>query len=48
MIDTLAIVFSLGMVIFIAGRAALLDRQLPWFDRRPAPVAHGRIQKSRQ
>jgi hypothetical protein len=48
MIDTVAIVFSLGMVIFIAVRAALLDRQLPWFGRRPPAVAHGRIHKSRQ
>ena len=36
MIDTTAIIFSLGMVIYVIYRANLLDRQLPWFggDRR--------------
>ena len=31
MIDTTAIIFSLGMVIYIIYRASFLDRQLPWF-----------------
>jgi hypothetical protein len=31
MIDTTAIIFSLGMVIFVIYRASLLDRRLPWF-----------------
>jgi len=31
MIDTTAIIFSLGMVIYVIYRASLLDRQLPWF-----------------
>ncbi len=47
MIDTAAIIFSLGMVILIAVRAAFLDRQLPWFVRRSRTVAGGDIPKSR-
>jgi hypothetical protein len=31
MIDTTAIILSLGMVVYIIWRAAVLDRQLPWF-----------------
>ena len=46
MINSTAIIFSLGMVIFFAVRAAFLDRQVPWFDRRRSAGAEDRIQQS--
>lgn len=31
MIDTVVMLFCLGMVVFINARAVMLDRLLPWF-----------------
>ena len=31
MIDTFLLIFTLGIVMYICGRAVLLDRELPWF-----------------
>lgn len=35
MVNTLCLLFSLGAVGFIAVRAAILDKTLPWF--KPVP-----------
>ena len=32
MFDQLSILFSLGIVVFVIVRAAMLDSKLPWFD----------------
>ena len=34
MIDSFAMIFSLGMVLFVILRASYLDRQSPWFGER--------------
>ncbi|RYF40694.1 MAG: hypothetical protein EOO38_21575 [Cytophagaceae bacterium] len=31
MINTLSLLFSLGGVVFIIARAAMLDKTIPWF-----------------
>ncbi|MGI4955646.1 MAG: hypothetical protein ACRYGM_27885 [Janthinobacterium lividum] len=31
MINTLSLLFSLGAVVFIIARAAMLDKTIPWF-----------------
>lgn len=33
MIDQLCILFSLGMVVLVIARAAMLDSKRPWFER---------------
>ena len=44
MIDNLSILFSTVLVVYVLVRAAVLDRQRPWFDKaadadkRPAPA----------
>ncbi len=41
MINNLSLLFSICAVFYVAIRAAMLDRKLPWFGpppSRPAPV----------
>jgi len=48
MIDTLAILFSSGMVAFIVYRAMKLDKRLPWFGPPPASFAVDRTESGKK
>ena len=38
MINNLSILLSLGIIIYVTIRAAVLDKRRPWFDRAAPPV----------
>ncbi len=54
MINNACILFSLGMVIFVAVRAAMLDAKRPWFQKTtpaetpPAPLPGGARRPARR